>query len=191
MLKRLHVEGFKSLLDVDIELAPFVVLFGPNAVGKSNVLESLFLLSRLATEQTVSLAFEPPLRGYPLEAFSLPEQGLPGLLARKHADLTLEADIEARRLVAKTKTRKYLRYRNRVRIHTATGAAEVRDEYLARLKKDLTVQQSMKPRIERQNGELLVRQLGSRKGCSLITSWLVLIHTWSDGVLPIQSHSGR
>ena len=53
MLTRLSVQGFKSLLDVDVELAPLVVLMGPNAAGKSNLLEALLLLSRLATEQTL------------------------------------------------------------------------------------------------------------------------------------------
>ncbi len=41
MLSRFRVQGFKSLLDVDIELAPLVVLMGPNAAGKSNLLEAL------------------------------------------------------------------------------------------------------------------------------------------------------
>ncbi len=36
MLTRLHVRGFKSLEDVEVELAPLVVLSGPNAAGKSN-----------------------------------------------------------------------------------------------------------------------------------------------------------
>jgi AAA15 family ATPase/GTPase len=40
VLSRFRVQGFKSLLDVELELAPLVVLMGPNAAGKSNILES-------------------------------------------------------------------------------------------------------------------------------------------------------
>jgi len=78
MLTRLKVRGFKSLLDVDVQLAPLVVVLGPNAAGKSNFLEALLLLSHLVTERTLSDAFGAQLRGYPLEAFHLPEVGASG-----------------------------------------------------------------------------------------------------------------
>ncbi|MFL6231690.1 MAG: AAA family ATPase [Thermoanaerobaculia bacterium] len=151
MLTRLRVQGFKSLHDVDIELAPLVVLMGPNAAGKSNLLEALLLLSRLATEQTLTAAFEPPLRGYPLEAFSLPEKGLEGLLQQERADLSLEAEVQLAR-------REPLLYRVGVQTQPKTGALEISDEYLVRLKRDKTPKQ--KPRIERSGESLIVRQLG-------------------------------
>ena len=157
MLTRLSVRGFKSLLDVDIELAPLVVLMGPNAAGKSNLLEALLLLSRLATEQTLAAALEPPLRGYPLEAFSLPENGLEGLLLQDRAELVLEAEVQPSR-VPKRAALEPLRYRVGLRIHPKTGALEISDEYLARLKRDKTPKQ--KPRIERSGDSLIVRQLG-------------------------------
>ena len=71
MLTRLKIAGFKSLQDVDVELAPLVVVLGPNAVGKSNFLEAVLLLSRLVTERTLGDAFSSVLRGYPVEAFTL------------------------------------------------------------------------------------------------------------------------
>ena len=49
MLKRVHIKGYKSLQDVEIGLCPLVVLFGPNAAGKSNLLDALQLLSKLGT----------------------------------------------------------------------------------------------------------------------------------------------
>lgn len=49
MLTRLEIDGFKSLQDFAVDLEPFTVLIGPNSAGKSNVLEALALLSRLAT----------------------------------------------------------------------------------------------------------------------------------------------
>jgi len=40
-LTRLVTRGFRNLVDVDIDLdAPFVVLHGPNAQGKTNTLEA-------------------------------------------------------------------------------------------------------------------------------------------------------
>ncbi|HTG33942.1 MAG TPA: AAA family ATPase [Thermoanaerobaculia bacterium] len=157
MLTRLRVQGFKSLHDVDIQLAPLVVLMGPNAAGKSNLLEALLLLSRLATEQTLAAAFEPPLRGYPLEAFSLPEKGLEGLLQQERAELSLEAEVQPAR-ASKKAVPEPLLYRVGLRIQPKTGTLEVSDEYLVRLKKDKTPKQ--KPRIENYGESLIVRQLG-------------------------------
>ena len=87
MLERIRIQGFKSLRDAKVELAPLVVLFGPNAAGKSNLLEALLLLSRLVGERTLSEAFAEGIRGYPLEAFTLAEGGLEQLLHGPHASL--------------------------------------------------------------------------------------------------------
>lgn len=157
MLRRFHVKGFKSLADVEVELAPLVVLFGPNAAGKSNFLEALFLLSRLGTEQTLSAAFEPPLRGYPLEAFGMPAGGLEELLRQDSAELTIEADFQ----VARSNAGADLRYRIAVRIQPKSGAFEVADEYLVQLGKENGAGPT--PRIERlKDGLLVVRELGKQ-----------------------------
>ncbi|HZF11962.1 MAG TPA: AAA family ATPase [Thermoanaerobaculia bacterium] len=131
MLSHFRVQGFKSLLDVEIELAPLVVLFGPNAAGKSNVLEALLLLSRLVTEPTLSAAFEPPMRGYPLEAFSLPPNGLEGLLQQDKAELTLEASAKPGRRDGSTDTQA-LTYKVSIRIQPRSGALEIVDEFLGK-----------------------------------------------------------
>lgn len=49
MLTRVEIDGFKSLQDFAVDLEPFTVFIGPNSAGKSNVLEALALLSRLAS----------------------------------------------------------------------------------------------------------------------------------------------
>jgi predicted ATPase len=36
MLKGLHIQGFKSLRDSSVELAPLTVVFGPNGPAKNN-----------------------------------------------------------------------------------------------------------------------------------------------------------
>ncbi|MBF2753932.1 MAG: AAA family ATPase, partial [Gammaproteobacteria bacterium AqS3] len=79
MLKRIHIKGYKSLRDVEMELKPLTVLFGPNSGGKSNFLEALQLLSRLVASNSIKEAFAPPYRGKPLESFSFPPEGLKGL----------------------------------------------------------------------------------------------------------------
>jgi predicted ATPase len=50
MITRLEVDGFKSLQGFAVDLEPFTVFIGPNSAGKSNILEALALLSRLASE---------------------------------------------------------------------------------------------------------------------------------------------
>ena len=49
MLTRLHVRGFKSLHDVEIEFGPFTCVAGPNGVGKSNLFDAVRFLHLLAT----------------------------------------------------------------------------------------------------------------------------------------------
>jgi predicted ATPase len=131
VLSHFRAQGFKSLVDVEIDLAPLVVLMGPNAAGKSNLLEALLLLSRLATKKTLSAALAPPLRGYPLEAFTLPEGGLEALLQQDHAELTLEAVIQPSRSNGE-EVAEPLQYRVSVRIQPKTGALSVTDESLTR-----------------------------------------------------------
>ena len=85
MLTRIVIKGYKSLVDLDVQLQPLSVLFGPNAAGKSNFLDALHLLSRIISSRTLKEAFEPPYRGKPLESFSLGQGGIPELVARDSA----------------------------------------------------------------------------------------------------------
>lgn len=157
MLKRIHVRGFKSLSDVEVELAPLVVLLGPNAAGKSNFLEALLLVSRLVTRKTLAEGFEPPLRGYPAEAFSLPEDGLPGLLARPRADLSIEIDLQLQE-----RSTAGLRYRIGVEIEPKTGALGVCDEFLAGLNPEGSLESTGSPPIKRKGEQLIVTGNKSR-----------------------------
>lgn len=69
MITQIEIDGFKSFLDFKVELAPFQILIGPNASGKSNLFDALYLLSRLA-EVDIRSAFQD-LRGSPDEQFTL------------------------------------------------------------------------------------------------------------------------
>ncbi len=92
MLHRLQVAGYKSLDGVDVELDPLTVVFGSNAAGKSNLLDAIGLLSRMATSPNLDAAFTDH-RGTPLEAFRFPEDGLQGLQRQERATFRLTADV--------------------------------------------------------------------------------------------------
>ena len=93
MLKRIRIQGYKSLEDVEVRLSQLVVLFGPNAAGKSNLLDALQLLSKLGTSRTLKEAFEPPYRGKPLESFTIGKKGIKGLLEQERLWFSIEADL--------------------------------------------------------------------------------------------------
>ena len=93
MLKRVHIRGFKSLADVEEQLEPLTVLFGPNASGKSSFLDALQLLSKLGTSRTLRDAFDYPYRGKPLDSFPLGKQGVKGLIEQERLALSIEADL--------------------------------------------------------------------------------------------------
>lgn len=53
-LTRLHVERFRSLRDVTIDLTPLTVLVGPNQAGKSTILDVIDLLRSAANKELYS-----------------------------------------------------------------------------------------------------------------------------------------
>lgn len=125
MLKRLQVSGFKSLLDVDVDLPRLAVLFGPNAAGKSNLLDAIQALSRFASTRTLADALSEPIRGYPVEAFTFPAGGLKELLGNGSARFKIAADLQVGKDV--------YRYRLEVELQTRSGTLGVLDEYLTEL----------------------------------------------------------
>src|SRR3990170_760728 len=128
MLKSVTVRGFKSLRDVTVEFPRMAVLFGPNAAGKSNLLDAIQALSRIGTQRTLADALSEPIRGYPIEAFSFPSGGLAELLSASSAQFSLEADLAVQEDA--------YRYRVNVEIAPGSGALAVADEYLSALAKD-------------------------------------------------------
>ncbi len=94
MLKRVKIQGYKSLEDVEVHLQPLSVFFGPNCSGKSNFLDALQLLSRITTSNNLNDAFRHPYRGTPLESFTFGANGIQGLLAKEYVSFTFEVDVE-------------------------------------------------------------------------------------------------
>ena len=152
MLEKLKVRDFKSLVDVTVEFPRLAVLFGPNAAGKSNLLDAITALSGIGYARTLSdvLGGPMPLRGYALETFSFPPGGLPALLKTGEAQFSMEADLAVG-------AERY-RYRAVPQIDFASGRLKVADEYLALLTK--TGKPKGNPAIERIDSKLHVRRKG-------------------------------
>lgn len=128
MLRALSITGFKSLARVErLELAPLTIFFGPNAAGKSNLLDTLMVLSRLATAQTLADAIGGPVRGTPPELFTFPQGGLPAILQEEHAQFRIEADMD------RPRTPGGLRYACEISVRPSSGTLSLSDEFLARL----------------------------------------------------------
>lgn len=153
MLNRLTVRGFKSLADATVELPRFTVLFGPNATGKSNLLDAIQALSWIARAPTLpdALGGPFPVRGRSVEAFSFGEGGLPALLRQPSAHFALEADVGTKDM--------HYRYRVQPSMNFRSGELSVSDEYLARLRPTGTVWGT--PAIEAADGVLHIRRKGN------------------------------
>ena len=150
MLKRIIVTGYKSLRQVEVGLSRLTVLFGPNAAGKSNFIDGLQVLARIASHRTLSDAITEPLRGYPIEQFSFPAGGLPQLLSQESADFTFTVELET------GKPASHYRYKIKVCIHPESGSLSVGDEYLALLTKKGEVKGN--PSIEKIEDQIRIRR---------------------------------
>ena len=184
MLKRVHIKGYKSLADVEVDLEPLVVLFGPNASGKSNFLDALRLLSRLGASRTLREAFDPPYRGAPLESFHMGRDGIEGLIAQERLAFSIEADLrlsestltavdrQVRDMRSRGRTASRaadgrreavhthnLRYRIAIEMLPRSGALRVSDEYLAPLT-SRGEPSRRNPFLERRGDRLFVRREG-------------------------------
>jgi len=187
MIHRFKIENYKSLHKVDVILRPLSVLFGPNAAGKSNFIDALQLLSRIACSRSLKEAFEPPYRGRPLESFSFGDGGLDGLRGRDSASFTFEADIElspavissVNREIQETKRRltpdgdkseqrkqslfihhRQLRYRIEVGISPQSGLLHVIDEYAGALDRDGNPKERPQPFLEKVKDRIHLRMEG-------------------------------
>jgi predicted ATPase len=187
MLTRIHIQGYKSLKNVEVRLSELSVLFGPNAAGKSNFLDCLQLLSKLAASRTIKEAFEPPYRGKPLESFTFGEGGIEGALAKERLSFSIEADVrlsdavvdavnrqikEMRRSgvqgseesgetkAASAVRERNLRYRIEVEMLPKSGILRVADEYLAALNSQGEPTGKRKPFLSREGDRLHLRLEG-------------------------------
>lgn len=68
MITRIEIDGFKSFVDFGLDVQPFTALLGPNAGGKSNLIDALQALAGIARDADVDAAFVQG-RGLPVELF--------------------------------------------------------------------------------------------------------------------------
>ncbi len=184
MITRVFIKGYKSLRNIDISLKPLTVIVGPNASGKSNLLDALGLLSRIVTSRTINDAFDEH-RGLPLEAFFLPPGGLQELLRQEKPRFTLGVDVELSPSVVEDTERliqdmraglpgqvsrdppkrvleRLLRYEITIEFYTPTGQLRVMNERLLALKQDGTPKGSRKPflDLDEENSRFVLRMEG-------------------------------
>jgi predicted ATPase len=187
MIRRVRIQGYKSLKDIEIGLQPLTVFIGPNAAGKSNLFDALGLLSRAVTSQNLAEAFKGH-RGAPLEAFYYGDQGLRGLLAQSAVEFTIEVDVELSPDVIRAVERRIremreglseegdvvgpsrrrvteslLRYTLTVQMTVASGYLRVVNERLVALTRDGRVKSTRKAFIESVEGRLRLRLEGQAR----------------------------
>ena len=186
MIRRIHIQRYKSLRDVDVSLKPLSVLFGPNAAGKSNFIDALQLLSRIAGSRSLKEAFEPPYRGKPMESFSFDQTGLEGLMQKESVSFQIEVDIELSPIVIAAVNKEILeskrgqsdangsdsrkpasfihhenlRYRIEIGVSPRSGVLHVADEYLVALGRNGEPKSSPRAFLEKMNGRIHLRMEG-------------------------------
>lgn len=180
MLKRIKISGYKSFQNLELRLEPLSVIFGPNASGKSNLLDALYLLSRMVSCRNFKEAFEGH-RGLPLESFFYAGEGYESLLKKESVSFSFEVDaelspsvkekvgkivaekrrgVDERRTPRTIRWERFLRYRVVVEGVPATGYLRVRDERLAALKANGEEKRSRAPFIERVGNGIHLRMEG-------------------------------
>ncbi len=192
MLKQIKIHGYKSLANLKLNLKPLSVLVGPNASGKSNFLDALQLLSRIATSRSLKEAFDSPYRGYPLESFTFGKEGIKNLLERETVSLCIEVDVELSQSVIdsvnwqiwdmkRTTTSNSpderkpaskrpppvseanLRYRIEIEMLPKLGILRVANEYLAALNTEGELSKRRKPFLEKIASRLHLRMEGQAR----------------------------
>lgn len=189
MLKRIKIQGYKSLVDLEVNFEHLAVLVGPNASGKSNFLDALHLLSRVATSRTLKEAFDPPYRGHALESFTFGEEGIKSLLEQETVSFSIEVDVRLSPKIVEnvnqqiqkmrpvpldedesvsrrsppTVRSQNLRYRIEIEMLPKLGTLRVANEYLAALNTTGHLSQKRKPFLEPVGNQLHLRMEGQAR----------------------------
>ena len=189
MLKRIKIQGYKSLVDLEVNFEHLAVLVGPNASGKSNFLDALHLLSRVATSRTLKEAFDPPYRGHALESFTFGEEGIKSLLEQETVSFSIEVDVQLSPKIVEnvnhhiqkmrrvpldegesvsrrsppTVRSQNLRYRIEIEMLPKFGTLRIADEYLAALNATGELNQKRKPFLEQIDNRLHLRMEGQAR----------------------------
>lgn len=182
MIRKFKVTNYKSLKEIDVTLPNLVVVFGPNAAGKSNLFDALNLFSRLVTKKNLKEAFEGH-RGVPLEAVHYSTGGVASLSSQEYHVISFSADVELsdvvirevetrvrdlRRGIDDTEpaiseksiiTHKFLRYDVELQVASRSGQVRIVNERLAALKRGGD-EKSRTPFIEKSGSKISLRMEG-------------------------------
>ncbi len=185
MIRRFKVANYKSLKNVDVKLPNLVVVFGPNAAGKSNLFDALNLFSRLVTRKNLKEAFEGH-RGVPLEAVHYSAGGIANLSSQEYHVISFSVDVElSDTVISAVETRvkelrrgiddsasatskkaiithKFLRYELELQVASRSGQVRVINERLAALKRDGN-EKSRTAFIEKSSGKISLRMEGQAR----------------------------
>lgn len=157
MIKRIKIEGYKSFKGFTLDLRPLTVIIGPNASGKSNFLDALYILSRAVSCKNLKEAFRDH-RGLPLESFYYGDEGYDKNLEKPNLQFNLEVDLELSdstkekvKEIVRAKRKGYdsqgssekkiiveplLRYHLAIEAVTEAGYLRVKDERLCAIKRN-------------------------------------------------------
>ncbi len=213
MLKRIKIRGYKSLVNLELNLTPLSVIVGSNASGKSNFLDALYLLSQITTSQSLDEVFDPPYRGQPLESFTFGDEGIKSLLKKEKVSFSIEVDVQLssnivdmvnKRIheirdttIKDTKSNnkptshrrppvseKYLRYRIEIEMLPQQGILRVADEYLAALGSEGVPKKNRKAFLERNRNRLHLRMEGQSHPFTM-NDILILVYSQGHTTHPI------
>lgn len=192
MLTRLEVDGFKNLLDLEVDFGPYTCIAGPNAAGKSNIFDAIQFLSLLADhpfmEAAQRLRAVGPRGGDPRSLFwdddSQDEPGRMSLAAEMIVPARVEDDFG--RSVGPTTT--YLRYELELQYQPAEALSYSQLGGISLLREQLThINRGEVPtRLRWQHSKRLFRDeviLGRRSGVAYIS-------TSEDGVVNVHQDGG-
>src|SRR2546426_9638692 len=90
MLNRLHIRRIRSILDEYVPLAPATIIVGHNGAGKSNIIRSIFLCSRVAKLLLEGPAGQSKKGSLPIELFPKEELYAYGYAVLREALIKLE-----------------------------------------------------------------------------------------------------
>lgn len=182
MIRRFKVTNYKSLKNVDVALSNLVVVFGPNAAGKSNFFDALNLFSRLVTKKNLKEAFEGH-RGVPLEAVHYSKGEISSLNSSEYHEISFSVDVELSEIVIREVelrvrdlrrgiddteastvektiiTHRHLRYDVELQVASRSGQVRVINERLTALKRG-GEEKARTPFIEKSGAKISLRMEG-------------------------------
>jgi predicted ATPase len=131
MILRARIRGYKSLRDAEVRFpGPLAVVLGPNASGKSNLLDALALLARMVLAPSLEEAFREH-RGRIVEAFTFPPGGLPAALTQDSLACSFEVDVELSEAVVRATEEEIVRRRSVFEEAKPERAARVVERHLS------------------------------------------------------------